>query len=56
MKILDEHVKMRNSVNRKFNHGVTVSDTKYRKKVLQTNSYLQQLYRTIKLFQIKLCM
>lgn len=28
MKIL-EHVKMRNSVNRKFNHGVTVSDTKY---------------------------
>lgn len=31
MKIL-EHVKMRNSVNRKFNHGVTVSDTKYIRK------------------------
>lgn len=28
----------------------------YHKKVLQTNSYLHQLYRTIKLFQIKLCM
>lgn len=55
MKIL-EHVKMRNSVNRKFNHGVTVSDTKYIRKyfkqILICNNFIEQF----KLFQIKLCM
>lgn len=47
MKILDEHVKMRNSVNRKFNYGVTVSDTKYIRKyfkqILICNNFIEQL-------------
>lgn len=46
MKIL-EHVKMRNSVNRKFNHGVTVSDNKYIRKyfkqILICNNFIEQL-------------
>lgn len=44
MKILNEHVKMRNPVNRKSNHGVTVLDIrKYFKQILICNNFMEQL-------------
>lgn len=47
MKILDEHVKMRNPVNWKFNHGVTGLDTKYIQKefkqIFICNNFIEQL-------------
>lgn len=49
MKILHEHVRMRNPVNRRFNHKVTVHDTKYMyirkyfKQILICNNFIEQL-------------
>lgn len=49
MKILHEHVRMRNPVNRRFNHKVTVHDTKYMyirkyfKQILIYNNFIEQL-------------